>query len=126
MPLREYAQALGVVLILMGAAGLVSGGRLLLGVLSIVIPKGLAHLLTGSLLGYIGFKQTDEGLARTAVATVGVLYLVVGMLGFVLSTLLGLLSSLGYNTADNIIHLAVGILSLAVAFGSGRGTTSKA
>ena len=126
MPLREYAKALGVVLILIGVVGLASGGWLLLGVLNIVIPKGLAHLLTGSLLGYIGFRQTDEGLARTAVAAIGVLYLFVGVLGFVLSTLLGLLSSLGYNVMDNIIHLAVGILSLAVASVSGRGTTSRA
>jgi hypothetical protein len=126
MPLREYAQALGVVLILIGVVGLASGGRLLLGVLSIVIPKGLAHLFTGSLLGYIGFGQADEGLARTAVAAIGVLYLLVGVLGFVLSTWLGLLFSFGYNAVDNIIHLAVGILSLAVAFGSGRGNTSRA
>ena len=126
MPVREYARALGVVLIMIGLAELVLGEPLLLGILNIVIPEGLAHLLAGSLLAYIGFGQTDEALARTAVAAIGVVYFLVGTLGFVLSTLLGLLSSLGYNAMDNIIHLAVGILSLAVAFVSGRGTTSRA
>ena len=111
------------VLILIGVAGLVLGDRLLLGVLSITIPKHLAHLLTGGLLVYLGFGQTDEGLARTAVVAMGGVYLLVGMLGFALSVLLGLSS---YGVGDNTIHLLVGILSLAVAFTSGRGTTSRA
>ena len=111
------------VLILVGVAGLVLGDRLLLGVLSITIPKHLAHLLTGGLLVYLGFGQTDEGLARTAVVAMGGVYLLVGMLGFALSVLLGLSS---YGVEDNTIHLLVGILSLAVAFTSGRGTTSRA
>jgi hypothetical protein len=105
MPVREYTQALGVVLILTGAAGLMFGDRLLLGVLNVVIPKGIAHLLTGSLLAYIGFGQTDEHLARIAVAAIGVVYLFVGVLG---------------------VHLLVGILSLVIGFGSGRNTASRA
>jgi hypothetical protein len=112
-----------VVLILVGVAGLVLGDRFLLGVLSITISKHLAHLLTGGLLIYLGFGQTDEDLARTAIVAMGVVYLLVGMLGFVLSAVLGLPS---YGVQDNTIHLLVGILSLAVAFTSGRGTTSRA
>ena len=53
----------------------------------------------------------------------GGVYLLVGMLGFALSVLLGLSS---YGVEDNTIHVLVGILSLAVAFTSGRGTTSRA
>jgi hypothetical protein len=112
-----------VVLILVGVAGLVLGDRLLLGALSITIPKHLAHLLTGGLLGYLGFGQTDEGLARTAVIALGVVYLLIGMLGFVLLALLGLSS---YSVEDNTIHLLIGILSLAVAFTSGPDTTLRA
>ena len=114
---------MGVVLILVGVTGLVLGDRLLLGILSITIPKHLAHILTGGLLVYLGFGQADEGLARTAVVALGVVYLLVGMLGFVLPALLGLSS---YGVEDNTIHLLVGILSLAVAFISSRGTTSRA
>lgn len=111
------------VLILVGVAGLVLGDRLLLGILSITIPKHLAHLLTGGLLAYLGFGQAEEGLAHTAVVALGVVYLLVGMLGFFLSALLGLSS---YGVEDNIVHLLIGILSLVVAFISGRGTTSRA
>ena len=119
---------MGVVLILVGVAGLVLGDRSPLGILNIFyVPNGddIAHLLTGSLLAYLGFGQTDEGLARTAVVALGVVYLLIGMLGFVLLALLGLPSH-GYGVGDDIIHLLVGILSLAVGFTSGRGTTSRA
>ncbi len=125
MPVREYAQGLGVVLILIGVGGVVLGDRLLLDIPSIFyVPKDLAHLFTGGLLVYLGFGQTDEGLARTAVAGLGVAYLLVGVLGFVLPPLLEL-SSNGYGRVDNIVHLLVGILGLAVAFSSGGNTASK-
>jgi hypothetical protein len=125
MPVREYAQGLGVVLILIGVGGVVLGDRLLLDIPGIFyVPKDLAHLFTGGLLVYLGFRQTDEGLARTAVAGLGVAYLLVGVLGLVLPPLLEL--SNGYGRVDNIVHLLVGILSLAVAFSSGGNTASKA
>ena len=124
MPVREYTQALGVVLILTGAAGLMFGDRLLIGVLNVVIPKGIAHLLTGGLLAYTGFGQTDEHLARIAVAAIGVIYLFVGVLGFVLHALFGLHH--GYSVVDNTVHLLVGVLSLVIGFGSGGNTASRA
>ena len=123
MPVREYTQALGVVLILIGLAGLVLEEQTPAGLLSTIVLGNLAHVLTGSLLSYLGFGQTDEDLARTAVVAFGVVYLLIGVLGFVLPPLLGPLS---YGVLDNIIHLLVAILSLAVYFGSRRGSASKA
>ena len=123
MPVREYTQALGVVLILIGLAGLVLEEQKPAGLLSTIVLGNLAHVLTGSLLSYLGFGQTDEDLARTAIIAFGVVYLLIGVLGFVLPPLLGPLS---YDVLDNIIHLLVAILSLAVYFGSRRGSASKA
>jgi hypothetical protein len=123
MPVREYTQALGVVLILIGLAGLVLEEQTPADLLSTIVLGNLAHVLTGSLLSYLGFGQTDEDLARTAVVAFGVVYLLIGVLGFVLPPLLGPLS---YGVLDNIIHLLVAILSLAVYFGSRRGSASKA
>ncbi len=119
MPVREYAQAIGVVLILLGAIEVVLGDLLLLGVFNIYIPKGMAHLLAGGLLIYLGFGQTDEGLARTAVVALGGVYLLVGVLGFVLP-------AYGYGMVGNVIHILVGILNLAVYVGSGRNPASRA
>ncbi len=124
MPMREYARALGAVLVVVGVVGLVFGGRSALGVLNVVVPKGLAHVLTGGLLAYVGFGQTDEELARTAVVALGVIYLLIGVLGFTSPILLGPLSY-GYGAEENILRLVAGILSLAVALVSGRGSTAR-
>lgn len=115
MAVRTYAQILGVVLILTGILGLVLGERLLLGILNIDILEDIVHLATGGLLAYVGFARVDDGLARTAVGVLGVIYLVVGIVGFIVPGMFGLLPD-GYTVFDNLLHLALGVLSIAVAW----------
>ena len=115
MTVRVYAQVLGVVLILTGILGLVLGERLLLGILNIDILEDIVHILTGGLLAYVGFGRTSLALARNLVLALGIIYLVVGLLGFVVPTLFGLLPD-GYTVFDNLLHLALGLLSIAVAY----------
>ena len=115
MTVRVYAQVLGVVLILTGVLGLVLGERLLLGILNIDILEDIVHILTGGLLAYVGFGRTSLALARNLVLALGIIYLVVGLLGFVVPTLFGLLPD-GYTVFDNLLHLALGLLSIAVAY----------
>ena len=118
MTARVYAQVVGVVLLLLGVLGFVLGDGLLLGLVNIDIVEDIIHLITGGLLAYVGFGQRDEGVARTVVLVVRVIYALVGLLGFVLPSLFGLLPH-GYSVADNLIHLALGVLSLVVAFAFG-------
>lgn len=54
----------------------------------------------------------------------GVIYLLVGILGFIAPALFGLLPH-GYTIVDNLIHLAAGLLSIPVAFASRPGTTAE-
>jgi hypothetical protein len=115
MAVRTYAQLLGVVLLLIGVVGLVLGERLFLGILNIYIVEDIVHLLTGGLLAYVGFGRVEEGTARTLVGVLGVVYLVVGVLGFIVPTMFGLLPD-GYTVFDNLLHLALGVLSIAVAW----------
>lgn len=115
MVVRRYAQVLGVVLILVGILGLVLGDRLFLGILNIDIVEDIVHLITGGLYAYVGFGRTDLVTARNVVMALGVIYLVVGILGFVVPMMFGLLPN-GYTVFDNLLHLALGVLSLAVAF----------
>jgi hypothetical protein len=121
---RLYAQILGVVLLLVGVVGLLVGERLLLGILNADILEDIVHLITGGLLAYVGFGRTDPGLARNVVLVLGVIYLVVGLLGFVVPTLFGLLPD-GYTIFDNLLHLALGVASIAVAL-FGRGSVAAA
>lgn len=122
MAIRQYAQVLGIVLILVGVLGLVLGDGLLLGILNIDIVEDIVHLLTGGILAYVGFGRVDAGAARSVVLTLGVVYLLVGILGFVVPMLFGLVPT-GYTIFDNLLHLALGVLSLVVAL-SGRGAAT--
>ena len=125
--IRVYAQVLGVVLVLTGVLGLVLGERLLLGILNIDILEDIVHILTGAMLAYVGFGRTDLALARNVVLGLGVVYLLVGLLGFVVPTLFGLLPD-GYTIFDNLLHLALGGLSIAVAYlqpGTRRGGAQR-
>ena len=120
MPVRTYAQVVGVVLLLLGVVGLLLGDGLLLGLVNIDIVEDIIHLITGGLFAYVGFGQRDEGVARTVVLVVSVIYALVGLLGFVVPDMLGLLQH-GYTVGDNLVHLALGLLGLVVAvFASGR------
>ena len=109
MTARVYAQIVGVVLLLLGVLGFVLGDGLLLGLVNIDIVEDIIHLITGGLLAYVGFGQRDEGVARSVVSVLSVIYLLVGLLGFA-------------------VCVVMGLLGLAVVFASGRSgtTTSRA
>ena len=115
MVVKRYAQIIGVVLILVGIVGLVLGDRLFLGILNVDIVEDIVHLITGGLYAYAGFGRTDLATARNVVLVLGVIYLVVGILGFVVPMMFGLIPH-GYTIFDDLLHLALGVLSLAVAF----------
>ena len=112
---RPYAQIVGIVIILVGVLGLLLGDDQRLLSFNIDIVEDIVHLVTGGLMAYVGFTQRDAGLIRTVVGAIGVVYLLVGILGFIVPDLFGLLPH-GYNLADNLLHLALGALGIAVAW----------
>ncbi len=121
MALRRYAQIIGVVLILVGILGLVLGNELFLGILNIDIVEDIVHLITGGIYSYVGFGRTDLATARNVVLALGVIYLVVGILGFVVPMMFGLIPH-GYTIFDDLLHLALGVLGLAVALSAPSGS----
>jgi hypothetical protein len=112
---RIYAQIIGGVLILVGLVGLVVGDQVWLGILNVDILEDVVHLITGGLLAYVGFGSVGQALTRTVVGVLGVIYLVVGVLGFVVPMIFGLIPH-GYTVFDNLLHLALGIVSIALAW----------
>ncbi len=122
MMLKRFAQILGVVLILVGLVGLVLGDQVWLGILNVDIVEDIVHLATGGLLAYVGFSGIDLSTARSLVLALGVVYLVVGILGFVVPMMFGLIPH-GYTIFDDLLHLALGVLGLVVALTAPRGVT---
>ena len=112
---RQYAQIVGAVVIVVGVVGLLLGDARRLIVFNIDLVEDIVHLATGGLMAYVGFAGRDIGLARTVVGGLGVVYLLVGILGFIVPTLFGLLPH-GYNIWDNLLHLSLGVLGIAVAW----------
>jgi hypothetical protein len=109
---RIYAQIIGVVLLLVGV---VLGDQVWLGILNIDIVEDIVYLITGGLLAYVGFGRTDPAVTRTVVGVLGIVYLVVGVLGFVVPMMFGLIPN-GYTVFDNLLHLALGVLGIALAW----------
>jgi len=119
MVVKRFAQILGVVLILVGIVGLVLGDRVWLGILNVDIFEDIVHLVTGGILAYVGFGQTDLSTARSVVLALGVIYLVVGILGFVVPMMFGLIPH-GYTIFDDLLHLALGVLGIVVGLSAPR------
>ncbi len=125
MAIKRYAQILGVVLILIGIVGLVVlGNEVWLGILNTDVLEDIVHILTGGLLAYVGFGRTDLATARNLVLALGVVYLVVGILGFVVPMVFGLIPH-GYTPFDDLLHLVLGILSIAVALSASGASTAR-
>ncbi len=112
---RQYAQVVGIVLLLIGVGGLVLGDQVLAGALNIDILEDIVHLVTGALLAYVGFAQRDNRVTRNVVGGLGIVFALVGVLGFITPTLFGLIPH-GYTVVDNLIHVALGALSIVVAW----------
>jgi len=111
---REYGKIVGVSVVLIGIVGLLLGQKSLFGALNIDIAEDVIHLVTGGLLAYVGFAKPDSGLARAVVGGIGVVYLLVGAIGFAEPNPLGLFPS-EYSVLDNLIHLTLGVLAIAIA-----------
>ena len=111
---RNYAKVLGIVLLVVGVLGLVLGSTLF-GIFNSDLLEDIIHLGSGALMAYVGFALRDNSLARTLVGGLGVVYLLVGLLGFVVQNLFVLIPT-GYTLADYLLHLALGILGIVVGF----------
>ncbi len=122
---REYGKIVGVSVVLIGIVGLLLGQKSLFGALNIDIAEDVIHLVTGGLLAYVGFAKPDSGLARAVVGGIGVVYLLVGAISFAEPNPLGLFPS-EYSVLDNLIHLTLGVLAIAVAWLLPRGGQTRA
>lgn len=112
---RTYAKVVGVVIVLIGVVGVIAGTRLF-GLVNIEIAEDVVHLLSGGIMAAVGFGVRDTDVVRTVVGVIGVVYLLVAVLGFVAPMLFGLLPLHGYSLVDNLIHVILGVLGVAVAW----------
>jgi hypothetical protein len=114
---RTVALVVGIVFVLVGILGfipsLVSGGDLL-GIFAVNTLHSIVHLL----FGILGIVAAYSGWPRTYNRVFGVIYLLLAVLGFIpgLSSNGSLLGIVAINTADNFLHLVIGLVLAIVGF----------
>ncbi len=110
---KTYAQVVGVVLLILGIIGFFVST--LLGAPTATVHN-LIHLISGAWGAYAGFRGGLGG-PKAYAQIFGVIYTIVGVLGFLSASFLG---SLGVpvNTLYNLVHLIIGVLGLYVGFTS--------
>jgi hypothetical protein len=121
---KTYAAILGWTFVAVGVAGFiltgfgdffgVDGEQLIL--FGVNPAHNLIHLVLGATY-LIGARATEAG-ARAVVLVLSSAYLLVGLLGLLLMDTSA--NILAINQADNVLHLAIGALGIAVVALAGR------
>ena len=112
---KTYAMVLGVVLVLLGLWGFVQAP--VLGLLGVNLAQNVLHLVGGAIVLWFGYK----GAAKSTNMWLGIVALVVGVLWFVPGSSDLLTSIFAINAEISYLHLAVGVVSLGVAYGIKEG-----
>jgi hypothetical protein len=110
---RTLAQTLGIIVAVLAVMGLAVTDGHLFGLMNADLALDIARFgLAGALL-YYGFARSNDS-ARGILMFTAILYIGLGLLGLVNSTLWGLLPN-GLTGFDIAFHLVTGILAAAVA-----------
>ncbi|MBI1935564.1 DUF4383 domain-containing protein [Candidatus Woesearchaeota archaeon] len=108
---KTYAMVIGVVLVLLGLVGFFQVP--ILGIFGVNLAQNILHLVGGALILWLASK----GSAKPTNMWVGIIALVVGVLWFIPGAS-GLLASIfAINAEISYLHIAVGVVSLGVAYG---------
>jgi len=116
---RAHARTAGALLVLLGAAGFLSGGSPLFGTLNADPWENAIHLAMGALLLLAGFSRLGEPFVRLVVFAQGTFFAVLGCVGFFYPTVFGLLPG-GLSIADDVLHVALAAASITAVELSGR------
>ncbi len=104
---QTWAKVIGVVLILVGLLGFFMGDNVF--GFQVNLLHNLVHLITGVIFAWAGFSA---GAPTKKVNTwLGVIYLLLGIIGF-----FALQDLLALNTADNWLHIVIGVISAWVGW----------
>ena len=115
---KTYAMVLGAVLVLLGLVGFVQAP--VLGLFGVNTAQNVLHLVGGAVVLWFGYK----GAGKTTNMWLGIVALVVGVLGLIPGAKDLLTSVFAINAAITYLHLAVGVVSLGVAYGVKEGAAA--
>jgi hypothetical protein len=128
VPVRQYAGIAGIIVLALGVIGvitrLITGSDYLFNLINVSWTENLIHLITGGLMAYVAYKQSDTSLAKSVVGVLGFIYLLVFVVSLFSSTVFGLIGS-GLTLTDNLVHLVLGLAGIYVAYIAGTAEQLK-
>lgn len=110
--IRKVLGVIGVVFLLVGIWGFFDSSPL--GFFSLTATHNWVHLLTGLLYAWVGFAPVDGNVAAWVARIGGIVYALLGVVGFVASDLFAPFLVLGFE--ENVFHLVVGALIAVLGF----------
>lgn len=123
MNTQKAAKWFGIVFIAIAILGFVPGitsNGMLLGIFEVDTLHNIIHLLSGIIAIVCSSSMSNS---KTYFKVFGLVYLLVTILGFIGSgSVLGLIM---VNGADNLLHLVISIVSLALGFGGSKSSMSS-
>ena len=127
-PARLYATVVGALLVVLGLVGFFysasfgSPGQVddVFGILSVNAWHNVFHVLTGA----IGLLVAGYA-ARQYALWLGILYLLVCAWGFVIGSGESILGFLPVNTADDLLHLVLGLLGVGAALATPKASVGE-
>lgn len=117
-PARLYATVVGAILVIAGIIGFFysasfgSPGKVdeVFGILSVNAWHNIVHIVTGAIgLLVAGYAAREYSL------TLGIVYLIVAVWGFIIGSGDSILGFIPVNTEDNFLHLILGVLGIGAA-----------
>lgn len=110
--------ALAAVALLGIAMSLFAGGAFINGFLEFDWTHNVVHVVLAALALVFGFGNIDVGVSKTTAKVVGIVYLLLGILGFVppVVTMLGDVLALHLELGENLVHLVVGAWGVVTGF----------
>jgi hypothetical protein len=114
-----YCQWVGIILLVLGVIGFMTTSLL---TLQFTPLHNWIHLISGAVLAYLGFTGTA---VKTGAQVFGVVYTLVGVLGFIGGGTVPILG-VPVNALYNLIHLVVGLAGVYAGFSAAAATSSNA
>ena len=114
---KKSALVFGIIFLIVGILGFIPNGLISeTGVFHADTVHNIVHLITGLVLIIVAAKSASK--SATVLIWIGIIYLVVTILGFIWDSVLGLFM---VNTADNWLHLVLGVVITALGFAGKKG-----
>ncbi|MGE5541150.1 MAG: DUF4383 domain-containing protein [Bacillota bacterium] len=120
---KTLAIVFGIVLVIVGVLGFVPNTLVGAGdTFATNLAHDLVHLVTGIILLAVAFMAS--GKSGLWLKILGVVYLVLAVVGFVLAPNGGILFGLNVNPADHLLHIVLGVVFLVAGF-VGKGSKAS-